>query len=107
MRTNIEENKTMGKIFAEKANDAQGPTAFLLPLNGVSILDGDGERFCDRDANRAMFDTLKQNLNDNVPVEEIEANINDREFAERAVAMLLELITVKKAVKKAAKKVEE
>ncbi len=92
MRTNVEENAKMGKIFAEKANAAQGPVAFLLPLQGVSILDGDGERFCDRVADRAMFDSLKQTLNDAVHVEEIEANINDREFAERAVAMLLDLI---------------
>ncbi|MCB0084232.1 MAG: Tm-1-like ATP-binding domain-containing protein, partial [Caldilineaceae bacterium] len=44
MRTNIEENRQMGKIFAEKANAAKGPVAFLIPLRGVSILDGDGER---------------------------------------------------------------
>ncbi|MFT5524138.1 MAG: hypothetical protein ACI9G1_000173 [Pirellulaceae bacterium] len=100
MRTNVEENLEMGKVFAEKANAAQGPTAFLLPLNGVSILDGDGERFCDRVADQAMFDSLKQNLNDTIHVQEIEANINDREFAEQAVAMLLSLIATHKNAKK-------
>ena len=44
----------MGQIFAEKANAARGPVAFLIPLNGVSILDGDDQPFCDRDADRAM-----------------------------------------------------
>src|ERR1700733_8603350 len=34
MRTNTEENRQMGKIFAEKANAAKGPVAFLLPLRG-------------------------------------------------------------------------
>src|SRR5690606_30299413 len=62
MRTNREENERMGQIFAEKANAARGPVAFLLPLRGVSILDGDGQPFCDRDADRAMFDAIKRGV---------------------------------------------
>ena len=92
MRTTAEENAQMGKIFAEKANAASGPVAFLLPLRGVSILDGDGERFCDRQADQAFFDSLKANLDSGIPVEEIDANINDVEFSNRAVAMMLELV---------------
>uniref|UniRef100_A0A7S2Y1T6 Uncharacterized protein n=1 Tax=Entomoneis paludosa TaxID=265537 RepID=A0A7S2Y1T6_9STRA len=34
-----------GEIFADKANAATAPVAFLLPLRGVSILDGDGQPF--------------------------------------------------------------
>ena len=97
MRTTAEENAQMGKIFAEKANAASGPVAFLLPLRGVSILDGDGERFCDRQADQAFFDALKANLDSGIPVEEIDANINDAEFSNRAVAMMLELIGQKSA----------
>ena len=82
----------MGKIFAEKANAASGPVAFLLPLRGVSILDGDGERFCDREADAALFDTLKENLNPSIAVEEMDANINDKVFSARAVERMLELI---------------
>ena len=97
MRTTAEENAQMGKIFAEKANVASGPVAFLLPLRGVSILDGDGERFCDRQADQAFFDALKANLDSGIPVEEIDANINDVEFSNRAVAMMLELVGQKSA----------
>lgn len=82
----------MGEIFAEKANAATGPVAFLLPLRGVSILDGDGERFCDRQADAALFDALKKNLNPSIHVEEIDANINDKAFSARAVQRMLELI---------------
>ena len=32
MRTNVEENRRMGQMFAEKANAATGPVAFLIPL---------------------------------------------------------------------------
>lgn len=92
MRTNAEENAEMGRIFAEKANAATGPVAFLIPLRGVSILDGDGQLFCDREADQAMFNAVKANLRDDIEVVDLEANINDREFAEKAVAMMLALI---------------
>ena len=91
MRTNIEENMQLGRIFAEKANQARGPVAFLLPLSGVSILDGDGELFCDRQADQALFEAIKSNVNDHVQVFELDANINDPAFANRAVELLLEM----------------
>ena len=91
MRTNIEESRQLGQIFAEKANQARGPIAFLLPLGGVSILDGDGELFCDREANQALFASIKDNVNPKIPVFEIEANINAPAFSQRAVEILLEM----------------
>ena len=96
MRTNAEENRKMGKIFAEKANAAKGPVAFLIPLKGVSILDGDGEMFCDREADQAMFDAIKANVKEGIPVVEVDYNINDPEFSAKAVEMMLELIAQKK-----------
>lgn len=92
MRTNVEENRRMGEIFAGKANAATGPVAFLLPLRGVSILDGDGELFEDRAADQAMFDAVKANLRPGIPVVELDANINDPQFAAKAVEMMLDLI---------------
>ena len=92
MRTNVEENRQMGEIFAKKANAAKGPVAFLIPLRGVSMLDGDGQMFCDREADRAMFDAIKASLNPGIPVVELDLNINDPAFAAQAVEMMLELI---------------
>ncbi len=93
MRTNVEENQRLGEIFARKANESSGPVAFLLPLKGVSILDGDGEQFCDREADAAMFAALKDRLRKGIPVYEIDANINDPAFSVRAVELMLELIS--------------
>ena len=92
MRTNKEENEKMGKVFAEKANSAKGPVAFLIPLKGVSILDGDGEQFCDRETDQVMFDTIKANLKEGITVVEMDNNINDPEFSAKAVDMMLDLI---------------
>ena len=92
MRTNVEENRRMGEIFAKKANEARGPVAFLIPLRGVSILDGDGQPFCDREADRAMFEAIKRGLRKDIPVVEMDLNINDPRFAAKAVEMMLELV---------------
>jgi len=97
MRTNVQENRRMGETFAEKANAAKGPVAFLIPLRGVSILDGDGERFCDRKADQAMFDAIKAGLREGIEVVEMDCNINDPPFATKAVEMMLALIERKKA----------
>lgn len=95
MRTNANENRELGRIFAHKANAATGPVAFLLPLRGVSILDGDGQLFCDREADAAFFGALKENLRPGIRVEELDSNINDPSFSARAAALLLELIKEK------------
>jgi uncharacterized protein (UPF0261 family) len=96
MRTDIEENRRMGQAFAEKANAAKGPVAFLLAMKGVSILDGDGERFCDRAADQAFVDALKQDLRPGIPVVEFDANINDPAFSTKAVEMMLGLVAANK-----------
>jgi uncharacterized protein (UPF0261 family) len=96
MRTNIDENRQMGEIFAKKANAATGPVAFLIPLRGVSMLDGDGQPFCDREANRAMFGAIKANVNPGIPIVEVDLNINDPAFATKAVEMMLDLMKQRK-----------
>jgi uncharacterized protein (UPF0261 family) len=86
----------MGEIFARKANAAKGPVAFLVPLRGVSMLDGDGQPFCDRDADQAIFDAIRRHLKPGIPVVESDHNINDPEFAAKAVEMMVQLIPERK-----------
>lgn len=92
MRTNVEEVHELGKIFAEKALRATGPVAFLIPLKGFSMLDGDGEMFCDRRADQAFIEALRFHLNGGVQIFESDVNINDPEFADEAVELLLRLM---------------
>ena len=97
MRTNAGENRRMGGIFAEKLNASRAPVAVLVPLRGVSVLDGDGQPFCDREADRVMFEALRARLRQDIPYVEIDANINDPAFSSRATEMMLALIASKKA----------
>ncbi len=89
MRTTKEECAKLGRIVAEKLNAAQGPTVVMLPLKGVSMIDAEGKAFYDPEADAALFAALKQNLRPDIPVVELDNNINDPEFS-LALAQALE-----------------
>lgn len=95
MRTTREENIALGKILAEKANASRAPVAFILPRRGLSILDAEGERFWDPEADQALFDAIREHANPDIPIWEIDANINDPVFAEKAVELLMEIYSKK------------
>jgi len=82
MRTTVEENAELGEIIAGKLNAATGPTALALPLGGVSMLDVEGEDFHDPEADDALFDALREGIDEDVELIEMEPDINDEAFAE-------------------------
>jgi uncharacterized protein (UPF0261 family) len=89
MRTNVEENIRIGEMLATTANLAKGPVAVLVPLQGVSMLDSPGGPFWSLEADRGCFETIKRNLRLDIHYEEVDANINDPQFADRATEILL------------------
>lgn len=91
MRTTVEENRRIGELIAETANRCRGPVVVLLPLRGVSMLDSPGGPFWDEAADHTCFDAIRSRLNTGIPVIEVEANINDPIFADRATQVFLEL----------------
>jgi len=82
MRTTPEENAELGEIIADKLNAATGPTALVLPMAGVSMIDVEGEDFYDPEADAALFDALRENLDSDVELIEMDSAINDEAFAE-------------------------
>ena len=88
MRTTKEECAEIGEIIAEKLNAATGLTALALPLGGVSMIDIEGEDFHDPEADEALFEALRSNVDD-VEVIELDTDINDDEFA-RTIAETLD-----------------
>jgi uncharacterized protein (UPF0261 family) len=92
MRTNVEENIKMGEMIAAAANAATAPVAVVLPLKGVSQLDSPGGDFWDPEADGACFDAIKKNLKPDIPVVEMDHNINDVEFADKCAELLLDML---------------
>ena len=92
LRTNIEENQRIGNMIAAAANAATAPVAILIPLKGLSMLDSIGGAFWDPPANAACFDAINSRLRPDIPVIELDCNINDPSFAEAAADTLLNLL---------------
>jgi len=89
MRTNVEENAKLGEMLASKLNASSGPVTVLLPLRGLSMIDAPGGAFWWPEADAALFHALKSSLRADIPVIEIDANINDPLFAERCASELI------------------
>ncbi len=92
MRTTPEECAQLGKILAEKVNAYTAPAKVILPIKAISIISAEGQPFYDAEADTALFDAIRQNLNPSIEVVEVDCEINDREFARICAASLLELI---------------
>jgi uncharacterized protein (UPF0261 family) len=92
MRTNPAENRRLGEILAEKISLSTGPVCVLLPAGGLSVIDAPGGPFWWPEANRALFEGIKTNLRPDIPVIEMDYNVNDPEFAKRCATTLLGLM---------------
>ncbi|WP_442950432.1 hypothetical protein [Paenibacillus sp. DMB20] len=93
MRTTVEENRRLGEILAGKLNEAQGPTALMLPLKGVSMLDVEGQPFRGAEEDEMLFNTLRERINrEAVELIEMDTDINDRSFAVAAADKLMEMM---------------
>ncbi len=89
MRTTVAENAELGRILASKANLSSAPVAFYLPLQGVSVLDSPGGEFWQPAANEALYAAIKTQVRSDIPVHELDCNINDAAFAQAVVEQLL------------------
>jgi len=90
MRTTPEECRRLGQIIAEKLNLSTGPITVLIPLRGWSMIDAPGGSFWWPEANQAFLDALKAALRPDIPVVELDANVNDPTFAAKCADVLLE-----------------
>lgn len=95
MRTTVEENIKSGQKIAEKLNASSGKTVLILPLRGVSMIDAPGQPFYGSKEDEALFDTLKNNIDTGkVNIVEMDNNINDKAFAQRAAEELIRMLEV-------------
>lgn len=92
MRTTPEECAELGRILAEKVNTYRGPVEVLLPLKAISIISAPGQLFHDPVADKALFDSIKQHLKPEIPVIELDCEINAPEFSAACAKALLQML---------------
>lgn len=94
MRTTAEEMTGLGASMGQKLASAQGPTAVLWPLGGISAVDAQGGPFHDPEADAAGLAALRAALRGSaVDLREIGAHLNDTSFGVAAADHLHQLIS--------------
>jgi uncharacterized protein (UPF0261 family) len=89
MRTTPAESAELGRIIAEKVNRYAAPVTVLLPRRALSIISAPGKPFHDPAADEALFAALRTHLRQEVPVVELDMEINDPAFARACAEALL------------------
>jgi uncharacterized protein (UPF0261 family) len=92
MRTTADECREIGRRIGEKLASASGPVVLMLPTKGVSMLDDVGNPFHDAAADRALYQSLRENVGPTVRVREMDVHINDEAFAHAMADELLAML---------------
>lgn len=92
VRASHEEKAEIGRILAERVNLATGPTRIVFPTGGLSIPAVPGGEFWDPDGDRILLDALRAALRPDIPLEVVDAHINDPLLGELAAERFLDLI---------------
>ncbi len=86
------ELQRVGKIVAEKLNQAKGPTRVFIPLRGFSYPDRENLPHWEPEGNQVFIDSLKASLVPSIPVTELDAHINDPEFVDPVAETFLSMM---------------
>ncbi len=89
MRTTPAECAELGRILAEKLNRYTAPVTFLIPRRALSIISAPGKPFHDPAADDALYDALRRHLRPEIPILELDCEINDPAFARACADTLL------------------
>ncbi len=82
-RTSIEEMQTIAREVADRLNQSRNKKLikFVLPTRGFSSLSVEGGALYEPESDQAFIESLKQYLDDDISIREIDADINTPEFA--------------------------
>ena len=92
VRTSKNEMAQIGKLMAQRLNEAAAPAVVLVPLRGYSYSDRPGHQFYDPEANAALVTALEANLEARVELHKLDLHVNDTAFAEMAASKMQEIM---------------
>jgi len=90
-----QEATEVAKIVLELLNRAKGNIVLLVPTKGLRCDTQKGEKLYDPEVDQIIIDLITQNVNPNIEVKYIEANLNDKEFGYRAAEEMYNLLKVR------------
>ena len=93
-RTSLEEMYTIAQSVAEKLNQHKDKrlVKFVIPTQGFSSLSVKGGALYDPDLDRAFMDALRENLDPEIELIEVDSHINTQEFGRSVVEALQKIL---------------
>ncbi|MBW2337607.1 MAG: Tm-1-like ATP-binding domain-containing protein [Deltaproteobacteria bacterium] len=91
IRLSPDELKKVAGVFADKLNQAKGPVTVMIPLNGWSAADLPGNDTHDPAEDRIFTEVLRKKIKPEIQIVEVDANMEDPEFAKAVVANALKI----------------
>lgn len=90
VRTSAEEMKILAIEVAKRLNQRQSKNLvkFIIPLKGFSFPGTEGGILHDPDSDKAFIESIKENLDPEIEIIEVDTDINSPEFAEEVVQIL-------------------
>ncbi|MDP3284200.1 MAG: Tm-1-like ATP-binding domain-containing protein, partial [Desulfobacterales bacterium] len=92
LRLYPDELKAVAETFAAKLNLAKGPVKMIIPLKGWSGVDRPGQPTYDPAEDRVFIDTLKARLNPQIEILEVDANMEEPQFAQAVINLALKIL---------------
>jgi uncharacterized protein (UPF0261 family) len=91
VRLEPDEMAELGRVVAERLNEATGPVQVLAPTLGFSLADVEGGDLWFPEADAAFLDALGAALRPDVPLELVDTHVNDPDFADLVAERYLAL----------------
>jgi len=91
LKATPEELVWLGEYIAEHINENPGPKEIYLPTLGLDRYMAEGGPWYGPEYLSPLFDAIKTNVNQDIPITEMKNNINDEEFAVAVANKFLEL----------------
>jgi uncharacterized protein (UPF0261 family) len=92
VRLSSGEETELGRMVAERLNEARGPVRVVVPTGGFSLADSEGGDLWDPEADRAFVDALRDALRPDIPFEQVDAHVDDADFAELVADRYLSIL---------------
>src|SRR5215208_1462639 len=92
IRLSEDEGAELGRMIAGRLSEAAGPVSVVVPTRGFSLVDAEGGDLWDPAADRAFVDSLRDALRDDFAYEEVDAHVDDGDFAELVADRYLALV---------------
>ena len=92
IRLSPEELRQVAKAFREKLNRAKGPVKVLIPQKGWSSVDSPGNATYDPEEDRVFEEELRNGLNGDIEIVQVDANMEDPAFAQAVVEASLKIL---------------